>query len=264
MRSYNQAMNSISRRDFLKLGGLTLLSTALLPYEATVPPDREHAVFYQGSSNYNHVALTYDDCYLTTMLHRLENILDRYPRVRVTLFPVGEAIINNQVKDPGIWKRFIDKGHEIGYHSFNHINPELQSKEKVIADFDRWIDALRNVLGDEPIVHFARPPFGNTSQSFLYMCTQRRLVPAMWSTGWGGPTESVITYTVPKIRRGDIVLLHTRQDDIDTTLDALPELAERGIQAVTLTSLYLDWLKGQNESSGCYADPSSVLRTCIE
>ena len=86
----------------------------------------------------------------------------------------------------------------------------------------------------------------------------------MWSTGWGGPTESVITYTVPKIQRGDIVLLHTRPEDMDTSADAIPELTERGIRAVTLSQLYLDLLKEQNESQGCYADSTSLLRTCIE
>jgi hypothetical protein len=114
------------------------------------------------------------------------------------------------------------------------------------------------------MVRFARPPFGNTSPSFLNMCAQRGLVPTMWSTGWGGPTESVITYTVPKIQRGDIVLLHTRPEDMDTTADALPELAARNIQPVTLSRLYLDLLKEQNESKGCYTDPTSPMRTCIE
>lgn len=257
-------MTSISRRDFLKLGGLSLLSASFLPYKSTVPPYQEQPVIYQGSAHYNRVALTYDDCYLVTLLHQLEDILVNHPEVRVTLFPVGEALLNNERKDPGVWKRFVDKGHEIGYHSFDHTNPELMSPQKVVADFDRWMDALREVLGGEPIVRFARPPYGNTSLSFLYMCTQRGLVPTMWSTGWGGPTESVITYTVPKIRQGDIVLLHTRQEDMDTTADALPELAARQIQAVTLSRLYLDWLKEQNESQGCYADSTSILRTCIE
>lgn len=257
-------MTSISRRDFLKIGGLSLLSTALLPYEPTATANKEQPVLYQGSAHYNRVALTYDDCYLVTILHRLEEILGQHPEVRVTLFPVGEALINNEAKDPGIWKRFVDKGHEIGYHSFDHANPELISTHGIVADFDRWLDALRGVVGREPIVRFARPPYGNKSSSFLNMCVQRGLVPTMWSTGWGGPTESVITYTVPKIRRGDIVLLHTRLEDMETTADALPELAERGIQAVTLTRLYLDWLMEQNESQGCYADSTSLLRTCIE
>ena len=123
---------------------------------------------------------------------------------------------------------------------------------------------LREVLGFEPVVRFSRPPYGNTSPSFLHMCAVRGQVPTMWSTGWGGPTESVVNYTVPKIQRGDVVLLHTRPEDMETTAEALPELTERGIQPVTMSRLYLDWLKEQNESMGCYADPLSSMRTCIE
>jgi len=257
-------MTPLSRRDFLKLSGLSLLSTAFFSFEPVSTIYQEQPIIYQGSAHYNHIALTYDDCYLVTMMQRLETILEQHPDVLITLFPVGEALLSNQGKDPGIWKRFYKKGHEIGYHSFDHTNPQVVSPEKVVADFDRWLDALREVLQEEPVVRFARPPFGNTSPSFLYMCAQRGVVPTMWSTGWGGPTESVVNYTVPKIRRGDIVLLHTRPEDMETTADALPELAERGIQPVTLSSLYLDWLKEQNESKGCYADPTSLMRTCIE
>ena len=258
------AMTSITRRDFLKLSGLSVLSAAFLQFEPAANAYQEQAILYQGSVHYNRVALTYDDCYLVTMLHKLEEILDQLPDVRISLFPVGEALLNNQSKDPGVWKRFYKKGHEIGYHSFDHTNPQVVSPENVVADFDRWFSALREVLEEVPVVRFARPPFGNTSPSFLYMCAQRELVPTMWSTGWGGPTESVVNYTVPKIKRGDIVLLHTRPEDMETTTDALPKLAERGIQPVTLSHLYLDWLKEQNESVGCYADSTSLMRTCID
>lgn len=257
-------MTSISRRDFLKIGGLSLLSTAFLPFEPASTRYQEQPILYQGSAHYNRIALTYDDCYLVTMMQRLEKILKGHPDVRITLFPVGEALLNNQGKDPGIWKRFYKKGHEIGYHSFDHTNPQVMSPENVVADFDRWLDALREVLGEEPIVRFARPPFGNTSPSFLHMCAQRGVVPTMWSTGWGGETEKVIKYIVPRVRNGDIVLVHTRMEDMDTTEQVLPELAERGIKAVTMSRLYLDWLKEQNESEGCFADPISFIRTCIE
>lgn len=257
-------MTAISRRDFLKIGGLSLLSTALLPFEPVANLPKQQPVLYRISERYRRIALTYDDCYLVSMLHRLEGILEQNPEARITLFPVGEALLNNQTKDPGVWNRFYEKGHEIGYHSFNHANLELVSPENVVADYDRWFDALRTVLGVEPTVRFARPPFGNTSRSFLYMCAQRSLVPTMWSTGWGGPTENILKYTVPKVQPGDIVLLHTRPEDVDTTKKALPELTIRGIQPVTLSRMYLDWIKDQNQSSGCDVDPISSVRTCIE
>jgi len=199
------------------------------------------------------------------ILNRLEQVLEKYPDVKVTLFPVGEALLNNQNKDPGVWKRFHDQGHEFGYHSFDHTNPEVLSTESVIADYDRWLEALRQVLETEPEVRFARPPFGNTCASFLNMCDARGVVPTMWSTGWGGPTESVVNSTVPKIQPGDIVLLHSRPEDMETIQYALPELDTRGLQAVTLTRLYVDLLKEQHQSAGCEAGQlPSLTRTCID
>jgi peptidoglycan/xylan/chitin deacetylase (PgdA/CDA1 family) len=257
-------VTALSRRDFLKVGSLSLLSTAFLPFEPGANAFLEQPVIYRVNERFKRIALTYDDCYLVKMLHRLEEALEQNPEVRVTLFPVGEALINNESKDPGVWKRFYDKGHEIGYHSYDHANPQELTPDEVLADYDRWMEALFAVLGEIPNVHFARPPFGNTSYSFLYMCSQRGLVPTMWSTGWGGPTESIVKYTVPKVQPGDIVLLHTRPEDMETTKKALPELAKRGIEAVTMTHMYMDWLKEEYESQGCYAQVSSALRTCIE
>jgi peptidoglycan/xylan/chitin deacetylase (PgdA/CDA1 family) len=259
------SMHSLSRRDFLKLGASSLFSLAWGNFQPVANQPHQQPVIYQGSTNFAQVALTYDDCYLVTMLHKLEEVLVLYPDVRITLFPVGEALLNNQSKDPGVWNRFYEQGHEIGYHSFDHTNPEVLSTEDVITDFDRWLNALREVLGLEPAVRFARPPYGITSASFLDMCDARHVVPTMWSTGWGGPTESVVNYTVPKIRSGDIVLLHTRPEDMETSRDAIPELEARGIRPVTMTRLYLDLLKEQNQSAGCGSGPiPSLTRTCID
>ena len=258
-------MRTLSRRDFLKLGGTSLLSLAWAGHLPATDEPHVQPVIYQGSTRYARVALTYDDCYLVTILHRLEDILAQYPDVRITLFPVGEALLNNQGKDPGVWKRFYNQGHEFGYHSFDHTNPEVLNTADVIADYDRWLDALRQVLEVEPEVRFARPPFGNTSASFLTMCDARGVVPTMWSTGWGGPTESVVNSTVPKLKHGDIVLLHTRPEDMETTKQALPDLNTRGIQPVTLSRLYMDWLKDQHQSDGCGAGAlPSLTRTCID
>lgn len=240
------------------------MTTAFLSFEPGAEIYQEQPILYSIKVRYQHVALTFDDCYLVKMLHRLEEVLEENVDVRITLFPVGEALINNESKDPGVWKRFYDQGHEFGYHSYDHANPAMLSPQEVLDDYDRWLEALFAVLGEIPPVHFARPPFGNASSSFLYMCSQRGLVPTMWSTGWGGPTESIIKYTVPKIEPGDIVLLHTRPEDMETTKKALPELAKRGIQALTMTHLYMEWLKEAFESNGCYADVNSALRTCIE
>lgn len=257
-------MSALSRRDFLKLSGLALAALALDRLRPATSAAEARAVLYRGSEHHPTVALTYDDGYLVKKLQELEEILAGYPEVRVTLFPVGEALLSNESKDPGIWKRYSENGHEIGYHSFDHSNRAVFSTRSALEDFDQWLEALRAVLGIEPLVRFARPPFGIVSQAFQEMCAARGLVATMWSTGWGGATETVMK-TVYKVQNGDIVLLHTRSDDMETTRQALPYLAERGIRAVTLSELYLTLLKEQNESEGCYVDSSpSLTRTCIE
>jgi peptidoglycan/xylan/chitin deacetylase (PgdA/CDA1 family) len=255
----------LTRRDFLKLGSAALLTTAMSKYYPFQAEPQEQAILWQGSSRYPRVALTYDDCYSIQKLQQLESILGKHPDVRITLFPVGRMFKENDAKDPGIWKRYYKRGHEIGYHSFDHTNQEVVSNEYSVADFDHWLEDLREVLGFEPVVRFARPPFGNTSPSFLHMCAVRGQVPTMWSTGWGGGTEDVVNYTVPKIKNGDIVLLHFRAEDMATSEQALPELEARGIQAVTMSRLYLDFVKGKNQPEGCYSDtPPSLTQTCID
>ena len=255
-----------SRRDILKLGGAALLSAALSPVLRTLAEPAAPSVFSRGLARLPKVALTYDDCYLVTVMQKLEKTLSANPNVRITLFPVGEALLSTDSKDPGIWKRFAGRGHEIGYHSFHHDNLQVFKTEDVIRDYDRWFDALRQVLGKEPLVHFARPPYGNVSPQFLELCQERGLICTMWSWGWGGTNlDDTVKYTVPKTKNGDIVLLHTRTFDFEATEAGLPWLASQGIQAVTLKQLYYDFRKEQNESKGCESSiESSLTRTCID
>lgn len=258
----------LSRRDFLKLSGAALLASAFTHLDLVEADSVSPPIIYHGSTLYPRIAMTYDDCDLLTRLHMLQQALIDNPEARVTLFPVGQALLNNESKEAGIWKWFFARGHEFGYHSFDHTNPGVMSSEKVLADYDKWQSALYQVLNDEPPVHFARPPFGVRSQSFLNMCIQRGLVVTMWSTGFGGPLDVGI-HAAQRVQNGDIVLMHTRQqpgmEDMAVTAKVLPMLAQRGIQCVTLAQLYDDLLKEESNSYGCDTGiGESLTRTCLE
>ena len=99
---------ALTRRDFLKLGGATLLTAAMSKFHPPQAEPRELAILWQGSSRYPHVALTYDDCYSIDKLQQLEGILEKHPDMRITLFPVGRMFKENDAKDPGIWKRYYE------------------------------------------------------------------------------------------------------------------------------------------------------------
>ncbi|MBI1793897.1 MAG: polysaccharide deacetylase family protein [Chloroflexi bacterium] len=258
----------LSRRDFLKLGGIALLATALGRVDLSQADTPPTPIFYHGSRRYPRIALTYDDIQLVTRLHMLENILDQNPEARITLFPVGNALATVEAKDPGIWKRFYGKGHEFGYHSYYHDNLAVYKPQQVVDDYDKWLDALAQVLGEQPTVHFARPPYDIISNPFMYMSGQRGLIPTLFSIGGGGPAAFVMN-AIRKYQNGDIVQFHTREQpdsqDMTTTSQAIPFLNSRGVQCVTLSQLYDDVLRDQINATGCDAGAGqSLTRTCLE
>jgi peptidoglycan/xylan/chitin deacetylase (PgdA/CDA1 family) len=263
-------MTSLTRRDFLKLGGATLLASALAPLSEALSASGLPAapVIYHGSRRFPKIALTVDDCDLVHLLQRLERLFDTYPDFHVTFFPKGVVLLSNEEKDPGIWKRLHEKGHEIGYHSWKHDILDLFPTEKIIEDFDRWYDAFRQVMKANVDVRFARPPGGNGSPQFLEMCKVRNLVCTMWTLerGWGDEnTADVIKYKVPQTRNGDIILMHTRTYQVETIHAALPWVASHELKLVTLRELYYDLQREQNQPRGCEASAgSSLTRTCMD
>lgn len=266
----------ITRRDFLKLSGAALAATALprIGLGASDPPSPP--IIYHGSRFYRRLAITYDDLQLMTRLLMLQQALMDNPDVRVTLFPVGSALPNNESKRPGIWKWFYSHGHEFGYHSWDHTDPYVMSDEQLLKDYDRWENALYQVLGDQPLVRFARPPFGNLSKSFLNMCVQRGKVATMWSTGFGGAIDVGVN-AAKRAKNGDIALMHTRNQpaipaiqqeeswDMTITAQILPYFTSIGMECVGLARIYDDLIREQNDSSGCNTgDGDPLTRSCLD
>jgi len=269
-------MPALSRRDFLKLSGAALASGIVPHPRSEFAAPRPAPILYRGTDSYPRLAVTYDDCDLVTRLHMLQDCLQDNPRARVTLFPKGVALVNNESKDPGIWKWFSSRGHEFGYHSWDHTDPWVLSDDEVLADYDRWQEALYQVLGAQPLVRFARPPFGNLSGSFLNMCALRGKVATMWSTGFGGAVDVGVA-AAKRAHYGDIALMHTRNQpaipqiqqeeswDMTITAQILPYFASQGIECVRLSTLYDDLLLEQQNSPGCELGAGqSLTRVCLD
>jgi len=269
-------MPAFSRRDLLKLGGAAFVSLAIAAPRRAAAAAASAPIIYRGSELHPRIALTYDDCTLVTRLHMLQAILLDNPAARITLFPIGQALLNNETKDRGIWKWFYTRGHEFGYHGWDHTDPWVLSDAQLLADYDRWQDALYQVLGAQPLVRFARPPYGNLSGSFLNMCRLRWKVATMWSTGFGGAVDVGVA-AAKRARYGEIALLHTRnqpaipeinqEESWDMTISAeiLPYFAAVGIECAALSRLYDDLVVEQHNSEGCEVGAgTSPTRVCLD
>jgi peptidoglycan/xylan/chitin deacetylase (PgdA/CDA1 family) len=263
----------ISRRDFLKLGGATLLAAALgnIKQAGAGSTLALPLPIYHGSRLYPRIAMTFDDCWHPEVLEQLSEMVTPYPGFHFTFFAIGDAILIDETVRPGIWKLLYAKGHEIGYHTFHHVDPIVMSSKDLIADFDQWMDTLHQVLGFQPVVHFTRPPYDDITPSFQVLCRERGLVATLYSIGYEASNTDQGLNNAAHTQNGDIVQMHTYEDpnnnrlDVSITARVLPYLAEKGFQMVTMTELYNDLLREQNSSSGCdIGSGASLTRTCLE
>ena len=215
--------------------------------------------------------MTFDDCWHPEVLEQLTAMLEPYPGFHFTFFAIGEAMDINEAVRPGIWKQLADKGHEIGYHTYHHVDPQVMSLDNLNVDFDQWITTLRRVLGFEPRVHFARPPYDDLSLSFQEFCRQRGMVATLYSAGYEASNIDESLRLAARTLNGDIVQMHTYQDpphgryDVDITAKVVPYLADQGYALVTMSELYDDILREQSSSDGCDVGIGNALtRSCLE
>jgi peptidoglycan/xylan/chitin deacetylase (PgdA/CDA1 family) len=261
-------MTSISRREFLKLGGTAMLAALGISASTFIPrqdePNFSAPLIWNGSRKFRRMAFTYDDCYLLNRMQDLEVLLEKFPEFKVTFFPVGVKLLDLDRQDKGIWKRLVDKGHEIGYHTFDHVNLGVMSPAAALMDYDKWYGALTQVLGAEFNVRFVRPPFDIISYTMDVLCQERGLVATMFSLGGGGPPDIVVR-GIQKGKNGDIVQMHIRTQDYNSSVDIYPWLKDNNWELVTMSKLYDDYLREQVNSDGCDLDAGmSLTRTCVE
>ncbi|TMR24405.1 hydrolase [Nonomuraea turkmeniaca] len=178
------------------------------------------------------VALTFDDGpgqYTDALLRQL-----RAHRARATFFVVGQ----NVAAYPGILRRTVAAGHEIGSHTWSHSDLTRLSPVGVRAELARTDQAIRAATGLVP--RLMRPPYGAFNAS-VRMQTTRPLV--MWSVDtldWlHRDSTRVAKKTIKSVRPGSIVLFH---DIHPTTVRAMPRilktLSARGYKFVTVSHLF--------------------------
>ncbi len=86
----------------------------------------------------------------------------------------------------------------------------------------------------------------------------------LFSIGGGGEPELVMN-AIRAGRNGDIVQMHIRTQDYNSSVQAFPYLKQQGIGAVTLSRLYDDLLREQIDPDGCDIDAGpSLTRTCLD
>ncbi|MGF7185915.1 peptidoglycan/xylan/chitin deacetylase (PgdA/CDA1 family) [Desulfitispora alkaliphila] len=178
----------------------------------------------RGDSEYRNIALTFD-VEGGTDINRVLQTLDSYG-VKATFFLLGSWVENN----PNLAKQIVDRGHEIGNHTYSHHLLTRHSKDVIIADIKRAEQVIKKATGVNPQPLF-RPPYGAVDKRVYNAIGEAGYSQVyLWSIDtrdWSGISSSQITNSVlDNAHNGGIVLMHVNRNN---TPEALPGIIE-GLQ----------------------------------
>lgn len=184
----------------------------------------------------NFIAMTFDDGPHPRNTPRLLDMLASR-NIKATFYVIGRSVDLH----PGILRRTVAEGHEIGNHSQTHRLLSKLSDSEVRLEMRRCLDSVGRAAGVR--MRTMRPPYGGLLQSQRELVHREFGYPTiLWSVDpldWKRPGASVISSRIlTGTTAGGIVLAH---DLHSQTVDAMPAtfdgLLRRGFKFVTVSQL---------------------------
>ncbi|MGI6120515.1 MAG: polysaccharide deacetylase family protein [Desulfosporosinus sp.] len=186
------------------------------------------------------ITITFDDGPHPVNTMQALNVLKKYG-VKATFFVVGSQV----EKHPDIAKRLVREDHEIGNHTYTHVNLEEMKTETILEELTKTQEIILKATGHKPVLF--RPPYLHYRKNYdaiikaihsincsIILCT--------YSTGdYRMPGVNSIIQSASKMSNGDILLLHDGGGDRSQTVEALDKIIQsyqqKGFAFVTVSEL---------------------------
>jgi peptidoglycan/xylan/chitin deacetylase (PgdA/CDA1 family) len=228
---------------FLEAGYAGLLgAAAVMAYAVRAPRSTLLAPsVHQGPSKRKAIGLTFDDGPSVSTPEVLD-VLDAH-QARATFFQIGKHV----ERLPEITKLVLQRGHEIGNHSYSHSPLYLRHVQFICDELYLAQRAIHETTGVVP--KYFRAPYGCRWFGLRYAQEKLNLEGVMWSAiarDWKADAKGVHRRLKSAARAGAIFCLHDGRGlhpkpDIRNTVEALklllPELRQQGYDLVTMNEL---------------------------
>lgn len=180
------------------------------------------------------LALTFDD----GPRAETERLLDAFAQYggKGTFFVVGNAI----GKYESTLKRIAEEGHELGSHTWSHVELKGLSQSEIAEQIDRTAQRVYDITGVQMTT--LRPPYGAYDKNLKAVAAEKGIALINWSIDtedWKRKDGvKVYEYIMETACDGAIILCHDRHSTtVDAMEQAIPALIEQGYQLVTVTEL---------------------------
>ncbi|MBO2520448.1 MAG: hypothetical protein CW345_01375 [Firmicutes bacterium] len=188
---------------FLCAVGVTVLLANFYVYHGF---GHQPDIYRRGDPARPWVALTFDDGPSPQYTPRILEILEKHG-VPATFFMVGAHV----EAYPDIAAAVVEAGHEVGNHTYSHINVPTASTQRLYEEMLRTTAVILEVTGQYP--RYVRPPRGLYDGRFRRMAALLGQEVVLWnrsSFDWQGSLspQAIVRRIVNEARPGDILLFH--------------------------------------------------------
>ncbi len=190
---------------------------------------------WRGDPARREIALTFDDGPHPAYTARLLDLL-RGLHVHATFFLVGKKVD----QAPEMVARIASEGHEVGNHTYHHINLDRLPDALIVNEIRLGNEAVKRACGVEPTCF--RPPGGHHGEAVMRAAARLNMRTILWTddpADFAKPGPEVIEGRVcQNVGAGSDILLH---DGIEQTLQVLPDMVARlrrdGYHFVTISQM---------------------------
>jgi peptidoglycan-N-acetylglucosamine deacetylase len=233
---------SISFSVLIFLALFPSASFAQMYQEMPVPIQRYSTyaeILWHGNRNLPEVALTFDDGPGAQYTPQVLDVLKKYG-VKATFFVLGENI----EKNTGIVSREAAEGHEIGNHTYTHLEEKRSDVDFMRNEIINTNILIKKFTGRAP--KYFRPPYGLENWRFLDEAELLNYSIILWTVDvrdWDPlvTRDDISTQIVKEARNGSIILLHDGGTSREAMIEALPAvidgLRQKGLSLVTIDEM---------------------------
>ncbi len=208
----------------------------------------QEGVFRGGLKDEKVAALTFDDGPSPDFTPRVLDIL-KEKQVKASFFHTGEMA----EAYPEIAKRAIIEGHEVGNHTYNHVNMIFLSKKDLASEISRGEKAILSATGERPFLF--RPPRGLFNERVRRALVGREYRIVLWTASAADWRPGSRRFIAPRIKKGlkpgAVFLFHdggaivgNKGGDRESTVSVLPEvidmIRDSGYRLVKVSELIED------------------------
>ena len=195
-------------------------------------------VYSSSEKNTKKIAITFDDGPHPKQTEKILKVLEKHG-IKATFFVVG---VNAENYSSSL-ERVIEKGHEIGNHTYSHSILKTLPKEKIEKEISDVEKEIFDSYGYK--IKLLRPPCGSYDDTLVEIASKKDLKIVLWNIDtrdWANTsTNNMVSNVLKNVKGGDIILFHDYIVGKSNTCCALeiliPKLQAQGYEFVTVSEL---------------------------